>query len=273
MSDQRDCEDMIEPVPRKLPIDRTDPNEPTLPTDNAEATLPIESTDPREPMQSRLSVDQRDHFDVVSTDAFTLLTVLRPVARGNQVIGPAARCQSPRGPFRMCAMPKLMALTGALVGTAILAVPGAAVAATTTFDDKAGDAPARFDITRVKVANGEQAVSVKSAFDDLSPKGTQIFGISLRSQGIDGSYGALTVRRADGSVTTELWRYDGDGATKLDCDVRASWRLAKDVVRLRFPQSCLLDERRVHVSAFIGAGDGSEGDPADWTRPVPVPFD
>ena len=170
-------------------------------------------------------------------------------------------------------MSKLLVLTGALAGALILCGPGPAVAATTTFDDKAGDAPARYDITRVRVANGDKAVSVKTTFEDLSARGTQIFGISLRSQGIDGSYGALTVRRANGSVTTELWRYDGDGATQLTCDVRARWRMGKDVVRLRFPQRCLLDERRVHVSAFIGAGDGSEGDPADWTRPVPVPFD
>ncbi len=170
-------------------------------------------------------------------------------------------------------MSKLAALTMALVTLGLLAPSSTAVAATVALEDKEGDAKARFDITRVTFVNSADVVGVKSRFRNLRGSGTQIFGMSLRSQGGEGSYGAFTVRRANGTVTGELWRYDGDGASQLDCNVRARWRPGREVVRLRFPQSCLPDRGRVFVSAYVDAGDGSAGEPADWTRTVPVPFD
>ncbi len=170
-------------------------------------------------------------------------------------------------------MSRLTALSAVCVAVMVLAMPTPTAAATVSFEDKSGDAPARFDITRVTFVNSAKVISVKSRFRDLRASGTQIFGTSLTVKGIDGSYAASTVRRAKGAITAELWRYDGDGAAQVDCDVRARWRLGRDVIRLRFPQSCLADQGRVTASAYVGAGDGSAGDPADWTRTVPVPFD
>jgi hypothetical protein len=173
----------------------------------------------------------------------------------------------------MSAMSKLMAFAVAVAGIALVVSQSAAVAATSSFDDKTGDASARFDLTGVTFGNSEKSVSVKSEIRDLLPAGVQTFGMTLRSQGIDGSYAAYALRDAEGAVTTDLWRYDGDGAHHVDCNVRARWRPGKDVVRLRFPQSCLPDERRVFVSAFMIRGDDTNVEPADWTRTVPVPFD
>lgn len=167
-------------------------------------------------------------------------------------------------------MSKLMALMTGAVAIA-LAAPLPAAAARVAFDDKEGDAKARFDITRVAFGNGAEVVSAKVRLRDLSTRGTQFFAISFWTQGIEGSYGAWTVRRPGGGVTAELSRFDGDGEHPVDCDVRARWRPGKDLVRLRFPQDCLPSQGRIHVSAGVGVGDGS-GEATDWTRTVSVPF-
>jgi hypothetical protein len=74
ISDQRDCQDIADPVESAEPTDRMDPTEPTLPSDATDPMLPIESTDPREPIEHSESVDHRDRREElaeVMTPSFT----------------------------------------------------------------------------------------------------------------------------------------------------------------------------------------------------------
>jgi hypothetical protein len=168
---------------------------------------------------------------------------------------------------------KLIDFAVAVAATALLASQTPAVAATVSFDDKTGDAKAKFDITHVTFGNGEKSVSVRAEIRDLLLTGVQAFGMSVTLQGVDGSYAAHTIRHADGGLSNELWQFDGDGSHRIDCDVRARWRPGKDVVRLRFPQSCLPVQRRMSSAAYMIRGADTDVQPADWTRTLPVPFD
>ena len=60
ISDQRDRQDMADPVDSAEPTDRTDPIEPMLSIEATEPILPIDSTDPREAIEHSESVDHRD---------------------------------------------------------------------------------------------------------------------------------------------------------------------------------------------------------------------
>jgi hypothetical protein len=175
--------------------------------------------------------------------------------------------------IRMSAMSKLSVSTAAVVGIVLLGMQSPAVAARVTFDDKTGDAKARLDLMQVTLGNNERSVSVKAEIRELLPTGAQTFGLTMRPQGLDGNYGASTVRHTDGTVTAELWRFDGDGSHLQDCDVRARWRPGKDVIRLWFPQSCLPVQRRASMAAFTIDGEDANALADDWTRDVPVPFD
>jgi hypothetical protein len=96
--------------------------------------------------------------------------------------------------------------------------------------------------------------------------GLEIFVAFLTPVGTNVVYDVRTVHRRDGTVVARL----GRSGVKLDCPVRARWRLARDVVWLSFSQSCLREHRALRVYAAIGAGNGRAGDPADWTRTVRV---
>ena len=153
----------------------------------------------------------------------------------------------------------------ALVSTAALIASAApASAATVSVTDPRGDAAARFDITRVTARNND-TVAVKSRIRNLRG-GLEIYQANLTTAGTDGqTYLARTVHHRDGSVVAKLLAPDG---SRVDCDVNGRWRLKRDTVKVSFAQDCLEEHGRLRVQAFIGAGNGSGGDPADWTKRV-----
>lgn len=73
-----------------------------------------------------------------------------------------------------------------------------------------------------------------------------------------------TVRRGNGVGTVRVF---GD----RECaGVQARWRLARDEIRVSMPRDCIKQDGAIRVSTLIGAGDGTAGDPADWTKAVRV---
>jgi len=165
-------------------------------------------------------------------------------------------------------IPKTLAALAALVGV-LAAAP--AHAQTASIRDQVGDAPSRFDLTNVTVSNEADSVTVLAAVKDLEPGGAQIFIADLASQA-GGSYYAVTVRRSDGSVATKLARFGEGGFERVKCDVAGRWRMARSDVRLTIPRDCLAEADKVSVDVAIGAGNGSAGDPADWTRTFRIAF-
>ncbi|HSJ19745.1 MAG TPA: hypothetical protein VK964_04140 [Nocardioidaceae bacterium] len=153
----------------------------------------------------------------------------------------------------------------------LLAVTGpAATAATVVQRDARDDAPARFDIVRVTYVNNARVLSVKAKVVDLRP-GRQAFGYTMDAVGIPplrGGYIARTTLRRDGSVTAWLMR----GDKKVSCPVRGRWRLGRDTVRLWYPQSCLRWHRTQRIQTYIGVPRPIGGDPADFTRPIRIPY-
>jgi hypothetical protein len=99
---------------------------------------------------------------------------------------------------------------------------------------------------------------------------TQIFGAGIEPVRSDASWTLYTVRRADGTTRAWLTGYVGDQAIKSDCPITRTWRPARDTIKVSVARTCITDEGAVRVNLYIGQGNGSAGDPADWTRTVRV---
>jgi hypothetical protein len=159
-------------------------------------------------------------------------------------------------------MPRLPAATWLLPAIAVLSFPVPAHADTLAFSDPRGDAPARFDLTRTTITNGQDRVLVKQRVRDLRGGGSQIFGFNLVA-GSD-AVAVQTVRGGNGAVTVRA-------IGERECaGAHARWRVAKNEIRVSMPRECIEQGGTIRVSTMIGAGDGTAGDPADWTKAVRV---
>jgi hypothetical protein len=160
-------------------------------------------------------------------------------------------------------MERRVAVSLALLGVLLVLVPSPATAAQKTFVDERGDAPARFDIASARIDNSVGQLRVTTRFRALDASGTQIYGFLVTSNDRSESYMLTAVRRPSGRVTTRV-----TSTLPLDqCTFDTSWSPRKDTIDVRVSGECTVPGA-VRVSTFIGAGDGSYGDPADFTREV-----
>lgn len=164
---------------------------------------------------------------------------------------------------------RLTILVLSLVTAATLAVTGPASAASLSFTDQRGDAPARFDLTRVTVQNTDVWLTVTTRLRDLKAAGTQVFGFTVGPSRGSTTYMVYSVRRPNGRVQNRLDAVANGDLLHLRCRIRARWQPAREVIRVSVPRDCIT-EGRVRTNAYIGKGDGTAGDPWDWTRSVTV---
>ena len=133
---------------------------------------------------------------------------------------------------------------------------------TTSFSDPRGDAPSASISLGPQSPTEQERVVVKQQVRDLRGSGSQIFGFNV----VAGSEALVvqTIRRGNGAVTVRV-------IGERECaGVRASWRIASDEIRFSMPRDCIGQDGAIRVSTLIGAGDGTAGDPADWTKAVRV---
>lgn len=147
-----------------------------------------------------------------------------------------------------------------------------AVAETKSFRDPARDAVARWDLTRVTIGNEPGSVSARAKVRNLRGGGAQVFAVLFTTNEAGVSYQARTVRRASGRIGDRLTRFDSSGANRIRCNMRSRWMLGENRVSLRFPQDCLEQTGRIRASVALGPGDGTSGDPHDWSRTTSVTY-
>lgn len=148
-----------------------------------------------------------------------------------------------------------------------LACAGPASAATVISHDPRGDAPARYDLTKSTFTNTSSRISSKVHVRGLRTGRTQIFGMNLGAAGaMDWSIDLQSVRRANGHVHTIVFQETLDGGQKVLCRPEVKWRLAKNVIAGSFARSCVPEPGNLQYETFLGAGNGTAGDPADWTK-------
>jgi hypothetical protein len=154
----------------------------------------------------------------------------------------------------------------AAAAAVVVSVAAPAVADTTTFTDQRGDAVARYDLTRTAISNGKDRVVVVQSVRALRGGRTQIFAVNLSARGEH--YVLHTIRAKTGAVR---YRFSGGpGDDSVECSIRARWKLAADSIRVSVPRDCVAAAGTLRVSTATGAGNGSSGDPADWTKTVRV---
>lgn len=167
---------------------------------------------------------------------------------------------------------RIVAATAALALIGVSAGP--ASADTGVFADKRGDAPAAYDLTRWSLTNSSTAVQVRTKVRNLRGNRTQVFGFNLRPVNSGDYFHAMTVRTKNGAVSSRVDYYNDAGEmVELACDLTVRWQLKRDVIRFRLPQDCLGIDTAVRGSNFIGPGDGTSGDPVDWTSTKRVAHD
>lgn len=144
-----------------------------------------------------------------------------------------------------------------------------AAADTTSFRDPRGDAPARYDLTAVTVANTTDNLTVRVRVRDLLARGTQITGVGISSPDGSSYYILHSIRRASGATTSKLTDYSV-GADPVACRIASNWAPRADVIRISMPRTCVANRGALKVAVFLGAGDGSSGDPADNTKTIRI---
>jgi hypothetical protein len=151
------------------------------------------------------------------------------------------------------------------IATMALALPG--FAQTKYQADPRGDASrASFDLTHLTYVNNSSLVSVKARLVNLKPR-RGAFGFNLYesdTHGGAGYYYGITTRHSDGSVSASLQNETG----RVRCDIRGRWRVARDTVRIAFPQRCLQQHHAFRIQVFVG--DPRDGDPDDFASTVRV---
>jgi hypothetical protein len=160
-------------------------------------------------------------------------------------------------------------LTALMLGLIIAASPAAA--ATVTRTDARGDAPARYDITRVTYTNTSDKIAVRIKLVNLRRVGMRFVLRTNTSFMGDAQFVVVVVRRPGGSTTHRLFSQEGNERIKIPCQIRSRWAYARDVVRISMPQTCLGegygDQRMKLASGKPGAK------PCDWVRRTLVPLD
>lgn len=148
---------------------------------------------------------------------------------------------------------------------AVVSFVAPASADTVTFTDPRGDAVARYDLTRTTASHDRDRLLVVQRVRNLRGGHPQVYGFNASTRA--GGTNVHVVRRKNGTVTTRVM---GPATEEVACDVRVRWRLDRDVIRVPVPRDCIAGRGRLRVSTFIGYGDGTFGDPADWTKTVRV---
>jgi hypothetical protein len=140
--------------------------------------------------------------------------------------------QHVRGASRLLAV-----LTALMLGLTIAASPAAA--ATVTRKDARGDAPARYDVTRVTYTNTSDRIAVRIKLVNLRRVGMRFVLKTNTSFMGDAQFVVVVVRRPGGSTTHRLFVMEANERTKIPCRIRSRWAYARDVVTISMPQVCL----------------------------------
>jgi hypothetical protein len=119
------------------------------------------------------------------------------------------------------AVPLMLALAGAV---------SPAAAATDTIKDNANDAPARVDLTQLKVSETKHKVTVTAYVRNLGRNGTLRLSVGNGGE----MYHAVVTKRS-GTLTTKIGTFDPQGGKGYDFTYRcgglkARWDAGKDVV-------------------------------------------
>lgn len=152
----------------------------------------------------------------------------------------------------------------ALAATFLVVAPGPASADTVSFSDRRGDAEARYDLTKIRISHTAGTISVRANVRDLRGTGTQIFGINVDPVHSETVYAAHVVRRPSGRTIAHINGYGADGSVEVRCRIERAFRLGADRIDVSIPRACIKEPGPIYSSLFIGAGNGSAGDPSDW---------
>lgn len=165
-------------------------------------------------------------------------------------------------------------LVAVAAATTCLAMAGPAAAETISIWDQPKDypgMPASGDIRDVAVTNDANGVTFKVKMRDLKG-GTSVVGFNVGPVDQSMSFGVQVVRFKNGRIRNNISVSDGEDYWTTTCSgLKSTWKNKRNLITVQVPWTCLHDQRTtLRVSAFFGFGDGTAGDPSDWTKSAKV---
>lgn len=132
----------------------------------------------------------------------------------------------------------LLGVLGAFLAVGVGLAPASAESGSVATPQ--GDAPAKVDITRLTVDNGQRWVTMRVDVRNLRQKGKFGFHYWMGTGGAPPPRSALVmVHRVDGETKARFFGCGLEDCTPDPCSrLRATWRPLADVVRIGFPQRC-----------------------------------
>ena len=119
----------------------------------------------------------------------------------------------------------------------VLGLAGPASAAGKTAVDVRGDAPARYDVTKVRFRHNDHGAHATIHVRNLRNRGQLVFAVANRSNSV--RFGVAATGHADGSVTKKFYRYRHGHVSRKRCAAtRVGWHPRRDVVTVSFPVRC-----------------------------------
>ena len=168
-------------------------------------------------------------------------------------------------------MRRLNVATSLLAALALSVTVAAPVMAdTVSLRDPAGDARARYDLTTIRATNAVNRIAVTARVGNLRGTGTQTVVLGIDPVRGETDYWFSSVRRANGRANDSLTGYTSDSASPIDCNITTRWQLAKNLIRISIPRACIEEQGTLRFNLAMGAGNGTTGQPADWTKALRV---
>ncbi|KAA1426663.1 hypothetical protein [Nocardioides antri] len=131
----------------------------------------------------------------------------------------------------------LLAIAAATLVLGGTATPAAAESGSVS--DPSGDAPARIDITRLKVDNDKRWFTMRVDVQDLRQKGIFHFHYWRGTSGVPMQSLIVVVKRIDGETRARFFACGFEDCRPETCPrLRARWRSDTDFVRISAPQRC-----------------------------------
>lgn len=163
---------------------------------------------------------------------------------------------------------RLLAVSAAAATSmSLLLAMAPAQAAHRTVHDTVGDAPARLDITRVRVSNTSTRISAVITVRDL--RRTGVFQQRYYDSAFDSepAYGVQVHRDRKGHLHVYAFRDDENGDHAIACPgVRARWLMLRNKVVTSMPVSCASDVSFDPLHVYAASFDPGDLGVADATR-------
>ncbi|WP_101523830.1 hypothetical protein [Nocardioides houyundeii] len=169
-------------------------------------------------------------------------------------------------------MKKSASFVAALLALATVSLGSSAHAASGSIKDKSGDAPARFDVTRLKVSHTSTEVVITVKVRSLGKRDTQFLAYNV--YGATTSFAGTSRRAAKGGVKDQWYERRSNGmVVPAACTPATTWNLKRGTIRTTISRACVPEVGTLKIKTSLGSGKANSSKQSDLTKKLTVAQD